>query len=243
VRIADLPERQADRYIEALQAFQPYRQLLIKVGGGLLEDKAAVQELAEALTELARRDIHTLVVHGGGPQLSAALKQYNVEPRFIDGKRYTDEATLKLAKVTFEGLSEELLQVFSAAGIKTAVIPAVELFEAKQDSKLGLVGTEITSIDTETVMDTMKSHPVLVVHSLARNEADGTTLNVNADTIFRALATEMKPHRMVSLTPTGGVLQSIDDSGSQSLINGIDIRDVDTLIKDKTVTGGMALKL
>ncbi|HYH36183.1 MAG TPA: hypothetical protein VD706_01655 [Candidatus Saccharimonadales bacterium] len=243
MRIADLPERQADRYIEALQAFQPYRQLLIKVGGGLLEDKAAVQELAEALTELARRDIHTLVVHGGGPQLSAALKQYNVEPRFIDGKRYTDEATLKLAKVTFEGLSEELLQVFSAAGIKTAVIPAVELFEAKQDSKLGLVGTEITSIDTETVMDTMKSHPVLVVHSLARNEADGTTLNVNADTIFRALATEMKPHRMVSLTPTGGVLQSIDDSGSQSLINGIDIRDVDTLIKDKTVTGGMALKL
>jgi acetylglutamate kinase len=243
MKISDLPQKQAEHYIQALQEFQPHRQLLVKVGGGLLEDKAAVQELAEALTELARRDLHTIVVHGGGPQLSAALKQYNVEPRFIEGKRYTDEATLKLAKATFEGLSDELFRVFGDAGIKTAAIPAIELFEASQDPKLGLVGTEITSIHTETIMDAMKMHSVLVVNSLARNEADGTALNVNADTIFRALATEMKPHRMVSLTPTGGVLQSIDDTETQSLISGIDIRDVDTLIEDRTVTGGMALKL
>lgn len=243
MKIANLPQKQAERYLEALQDFQPHRQLLVKVGGGLLEDKAAVQELAEALTELARHDIHTLLVHGGGPQLSAALKRYNVEPEFIDGKRYTDEATLKLAKATFEELSSELFQVFSNAGIKTAAIPAVELFEAKQNPKLGLVGTEITSINTETIVEAMNLHSVIIVNSLARNEADGTTLNVNADTIFRALATAMKPHRMVSLTPTGGVLQSIDDNESQSLISGIDIRDVDILIKDNTVTGGMALKL
>jgi acetylglutamate kinase len=242
MKIKNLPQKQAGRYIEALRNFPAHRQLLIKVGGGLLEDKAAVQELTEALTELARQDIHVVLVHGGGPQLSAALKRYNVEPRFIDGKRYTDEATLKLAKVTFEELSKELFRTFSNAGIKAVKIPAVELFEARQNPKLGLVGTEITTVETAKIIDAMKQNSVLIVQPLASDEA-GDTLNVNADTVFRALATKLEPHRMTTLTPTGGVLQSIDDDDSQSLIGGIDIRDVDTLIKDNTVTGGMALKL
>jgi acetylglutamate kinase len=243
VKIADLPERQSQRYIEALKDFLPYRQLLVKVGGGLLEDKVAVQELAEALTELAAHDIHVLLVHGGGPQLSRALKKYNVEPRFVDGRRHTDEATLKLAKTTFDQLNSELFQAFRAAGIKTAAIPATELFEARRDPELGMVGTEITSIDTEKIMGAMKLHSVIVVQSLARDETGGGTLNVNADTIFRALATELKPHRMVSLTPTGGVLKPIEGSEAHELISGINIRDIGALIKDGIVSGGMALKL
>lgn len=241
MKIADLPQKQTERYIEALQAFQPQRQLLVKVGGGLLEDKVAVQDLAEALTELAAHGIHTLLVHGGGPQLNAALEQYNVKPKFIDGKRYTDEATLKLAKATFGGLSNELSRVFSGAGIKTAAMPPPELFVAKQDPKLGLVGTEITSIDTKAIADAIKTHSVIVVRSLAQDE-DGNTLNVNADTIFRALATELKPHRMVSLTPTGGVLKLTKGSGKE-LISGINIKDIEALIADGIVSGGMALKL
>lgn len=243
MKISDLPHKQAERYIEALKGFEPLRQLLIKVGGGLLEDKAAVQELAEALTELAAHDINTMLVHGGGPQLSEALEKYNVTPRFIDGKRYTDEATLKLAKVTFEELSDELFQVFKEAGIKTAAIPATDLFKAKQNPKLGLVGTEITSVDTGAITNAMRQHSVVMVNSLALNEETGETLNVNADTIFRALATEMKPHRMVSLTPTGGVLKSIEGTDAQELISGINIRDINALIEDGIVSGGMALKL
>jgi acetylglutamate kinase len=243
VKIADLPHKQAERYIEALQDFQPYRQLLIKVGGGLLEDKIAVQELAEALTELAEHDIHTLLVHGGGPQLSAALKQYKVEPRFIGGKRYTDEATLKLAKTTFGTISNELFQAFKDANIKTAAIPATELFKARQDPKLGLVGTEITSVEATTITDAVQQHSVVIINSLARNETGGETLNVNSDTIFRALATELKPHRMVSLTPTGGVLKPIEGTAAHELISGINIRDIEALISDGIVSGGMALKL
>lgn len=243
MKIADLPHKQAERYIEAFQSLPAHRQLLVKVGGGLLEDKTAVQELVEALDELQSQGIHTVLVHGGGPQLSAALKRYNVEPRFIDGKRYTDEATLKLAKATFEELSKELFRALSDGGVKAAKIPGMELFEATQNPELGLVGTEITKVETAKIIDAMKDNSVLVVQSLARDRAAGDTLNVNADTIFRALATELNPHRMTSLTPTGGVLQSIDDDNAQSLISGIDIRDVDTLIDDETVTGGMALKL
>lgn len=243
MKIADLPQKQAERYIDALKGFKPQRQLLIKVGGGLLEDKAAVQELAEALTELSGQGIHTLVVHGGGPQLTAALKRYNVEPRFIDGKRYTDEATLKLAKVTFEALSDELFEVFSGAGVKTAVLQSADLFKAKQDPELGLVGTEITSVDTQAIADALNLHSVVILQSFARSDETGGTLNVNADTIFRSLATELKPHRMVSLTPTGGVLKPIEDSNAQELISGINIRDIETLISDGIVSGGMALKL
>ena len=243
MNIRDLPHKQAGRYIAAFKELQPYRQLLIKVGGGLLEDKVAVQELAEALTELAAEDIHTILVHGGGSQLSAALERYNVKPRFIDGKRHTDEATLKLARTTFESISDELFQTFQEAGIKTVVIPSVELFTARRDPKLGLVGGEINAIETDKIVDNMQQHHLMIINSLARDEDTGQTLNVNADTVFRALATELKPHRMTSLTPTGGVLQAIDDGDVQTLISGIDIRDIDTLIKDGTVSGGMALKL
>jgi acetylglutamate kinase len=243
MKITDLPEKQTERYLQALQGFKPHRQLLIKVGGGLLEDEAAVLELAEALAELAKHNVHTLLVHGGGPQVSAALKSSNVIPRFIDGKRYTDEATLKLAKTTFNSISEDLTRVFNGVGIKTVAIPSPRLFRAKQNPKFGLVTTEITSIDTKSIIDNMQHCSVMVLNSLASNEETGETLNVNSDTVFRALATELQPHRMASLTPTGGVLKPIEGSDAHELISGINIRDIEALIDDGIVSGGMALKL
>jgi acetylglutamate kinase len=243
MRITDLPAKQTKRYIKTLQEFPAHRQLLIKVGGGLLEDNVAVQELTEALAELASHDIHTLVVHGGGPQLNAALKRYKVEPRFIDGKRYTDEATLKLAKATFDELSQALIMAFGAGGLETASRPAHDLFAASRDPRFGLVGTHISAVDTEAFKHDLKAFPVMIVQPLARDDKTGEVLNVNADTVFRALAMELKPHRMVSLTPTGGVLKPVAGSDAQELISGINIRDIDALITDGIVSGGMALKL
>jgi acetylglutamate kinase len=245
MKIADLPAKQAERYLKELQKFEPNRQLLIKVGGGLLLDEAAVVDLAEALHELAGQGVHTLLVHGGGPQLSQAIKnQLNDSPRFVDGKRYTDQATLELAKTTFNKLTNDLIKVFKANGIKAAAITSDRLLGAKRDPELGLVGKEITSIDSPAIVAAIKDHDVLLLNPLvAHDEATGETLNINADTIFRALATELQPHRMTSLTPTGGVLQPIDGSDAQELISGIDIRDIDTLIDEGIVSGGMALKL
>jgi acetylglutamate kinase len=244
MKISDLPGKQAERYIEDLQSFAPHRQLLIKVGGGLLEDQADVLELAEALAELARHDIHTLLVHGGGPQVNKAIEeQLHGKPRFIDGKRYTDKATLELAKATFEAITEDLIRVFKANGVEAVSLPSTQLFSAKRNEELGLVGTEITAIATDDIAEAAKQHDVLVLNPLARDEATGEPLNVNADTIFRALATELQPHRMTSLTPTGGVLKPVNGSNAKQLISGIDIRNVETLIKEGTVSGGMALKL
>lgn len=244
MKISNLPGKQAKRYLEDLKQFEPHRQLLIKVGGGLLQDEAAVLELAEALAELTKQDIHTLLVHGGGPQLSEAInKQLHVKPRFIDGKRYTDEPTLELAKATFDKITGNLVQTFKSNGIKTTSLSSAQLFSAKHNPDFGLVTTEITAIETDAIIDAMKKHPVLVLNSLARDEATGGTLNINSDTIFRALATKLWPHRMVSLTPTGGVLKPIDGSDTRELISGIDICDIENLIAEGTVSGGMALKL
>jgi acetylglutamate kinase len=244
MKISDLPGKQAERYIEDLQGFAPHRQLLIKVGGKLLEDEAAVVDLAEALAELTKHGIHTLVVHGGGPQLSRAVTEHlSGKPRFVDGKRYTDEPTLELAKATFDKISADLVQVFKSNGIKVASLPSRQLFGGKRDPSIGLACAEITATETDAISDAMRENSVLVLNSLVHDEATGETLNVNADTIFRALATELQPHRMTSLTSTGGVLKPIEGSDAQELISGIDIRDVETLIDEGTVSGGMALKL
>lgn len=243
MKITDLPRKQSARYLQALQAFEPHRQLLIKVGGGLLKEETAVQELAEALAELTRHGVHALVVHGGGEQLSAALKRSDVIPRFVDGKRYTDAATLKLAETTFETIGRDLAAAFEKNGIGAAVLPSQELFKARRDPALGLVGTEITGVDTAKIIEAMNARSVAIVRPLTRDSETGEALNVNADTVFRALATQLKPHRMASLTPTGGVLKPIAGSDAQELISGIDIRDIKSLIDDGIVSGGMALKL
>jgi acetylglutamate kinase len=243
MKIRDLPDKQAERYLKAFRNFEPHRQLLIKVGGGLLQDEAAVLELAEALAELANHNVHTLLVHGGGPQLSEAIKQQGNEPRFINGIRYTDQATLELAEATFTLLNKQLVTVFQNNGIDAVGIPATGLFKARRDSVLGFSGKEVTAVQTDTIAQALKEHHTLVLNSLASDETTGRTLNINSDTIFRALATELQPHRMTSLTPTGGVLKPIAGTAAQELISGIDIRNVETLIAEGTVSGGMALKL
>ena len=243
MKLSDLPARQANRYIKEFGAFPPHRQLLIKVGGGLLEDEADVMELAEALAELAGRGIHTLLVHGGGPQLSAATERANIKPHFVEGKRYTDERILELAKATFTAIGEKLVKALKANGIDAIAIPTGQPFKAKREPALGLVGTEVSAVETADITDALQHHSVLVMPPLARDDQTGETLNINADTIFRALATGLKPHRMTSLSPTGGVLKPINGTNSKQLISGIDVRDVETLIAEGTVSGGMALKL
>jgi len=243
MKISDLPDKQAKRYLDDLQKFEPHRQLLIKVGGGLLADEAAVLELTEALTELARHKVHIVLVHGGGQQLSEAIKQHGGTPRFVDGKRYTDVPTLELAKATFDKIGDNLVKTLEANKVDATTIPSTQLLKAKRDPALGLVGTEVTTVETTATADTLKHHSVLVIGLLARDDQTGETLNVNGDTIFRALAAELQPHRMISLTPTGGVLKSAKDNQVRELISGIDIRDVETLIDEGIVTGGMALKL
>lgn len=243
MKIADLPSKQAKRYLETLQSFEPHRQLLVKVGGGLLEDKAEVLELIEAISELAKHDVHIILIHGGGPQLTKVIEREGQETRFVDGKRYTDEDTLRLAKSVFNGLSNNLVQTLGNHGIKAVTIPSTRLFSAKREPELGLCGTEITDIAKDDIAESLKDTQVLVINSLASDSAGGGTLNVNSDTIFRALATGLKPQRMVSLTPTGGVFGPIKGTNARELISGIDVRNIDALIRDDIVNGGMALKL
>lgn len=243
MKISDLPDKQTKRYLKALQGYEPHRQLLIKVGGGLLEDKAAVLELIEALVQLSKNDVHVLLVHGGGPQLSQAVEDAGGEPRFVDGVRYTDEKTLSLAKSVFTNITNNLVQVLGNSGVKAASLPSKDLFKARRNPELGLVGGEITAVETESIKQTLQDNSVLVIGLLASDDQTGETLNVNGDTVFRGLAMDLKPHRMVSLTPTGGVLKPIKGANAQELMTGIDVDSIDDLINDGVVSGGMALKL
>lgn len=243
MKIADLPQKQAGRYLKALLTFEPHRQLLVKVGGGLLEDKAETLELVEALAELAGKDVHVLLVHGGGPQLTKAIESEGHQTRFVDGVRYTDPATLKLAKSVFTNITNNLVQTLDNNGVRATTLPSGRLLKVKRRPELGFCGTEITAVDTQAAKEAFARSSVLVVNPLA-DSADGDgILNVNSDTAFKALATNLNPHRMVSLTPTGGVFGPIKGTNARELLSGIDTRNIDALISDGIVDGGMALKL
>ncbi|HSW85214.1 MAG TPA: hypothetical protein VLF79_01185 [Candidatus Saccharimonadales bacterium] len=243
MKISDLPSKQSERYLEALRSFEPHQQLLVKVSGSILEDEADVVELGEAISELAGQGIHALIIHGGGPQLSHVIEQTGNKPRFIDGIRYTDQFTLELAETTFNTLTQKLIESFKRNSIDAVSIPSTKLFKAKRQPEFGYSSSEIEAIDIDTIVKTLKQHSILVLNSLASDFDTGKTLNINSDTIFRALAAKIRPHRMVNLTPTGGVLKASPNNQTPELISGLDIRDVDNLISEGVVSGGMALKL
>jgi acetylglutamate kinase len=243
IKISYLPPKQTRRYLAALQSAPPHRQLLIKVGGGLLADKAETLELVAALAELDGQGVHVLLVHGGGPQLTEAIKKDGHETRFVKGVRYTDETTLRLAKSVFTNITNNLVQTLNNNGVKAAALQSARVLGAKRDEELGLCGKEVTAVGTEDIAAAMKDNSVLIMNSLARDADGGDTLNVNSDTVFRALASELKPLRMVSLTQTGGVFGPVKGTNARELLSGVDVRNIDALVEDGIVDGGMALKL
>lgn len=229
--------------IEALPYIQKFRgrTVVVKVGGRALDDRALREQLAQDLILLDWVGINVVVVHGGGKQITDLLGKLGVASRFEGGLRVTDEATLEVVEMVLGGsLNQEIVRLVNHLGGRAVGLTGKDggMVRARvQDGPvdLGRVG-EVEHVDRE-VIDALLPEFIPIIAPLAV-DADGGTLNVNADSFAGALAVALQAEKLVLLTDVPGVLNK-----EGQLIATLRAYDARALIGDGTLGGGMIPKV
>jgi acetylglutamate kinase len=241
--------------LEALPALRRGRErgrcTVIKLGGSAMEDPAALQATLQDVAVLALAGLRPVLVHGGGKPIDRAMAAAGLEPRKVQGRRYTDDATLKLVVQVLCGeINADLvsrLRELGAPAVAAHSGPWQCLFGERLTLKgpdgkpvdLGRVGT-VTRVASGILENLARYGQVPVVPSLA-HDGKGKWLNVNADTAAAAVAAALQADRLLVLSDTPGVLRDRADEGS--LVPHLDEDGVAALIADGTIDAGMIPKV
>ena len=240
---------------EALPYMQVYagRIFVVKFGGHAMGDPALADQFAHDIVLLKRIGINPIVVHGGGPQIGEMLHRLKIKSDFVDGLRVTDRATVEIVEMVLSGsINKQIVTAINRAGGLAVglsgkdgdLVRARKLRQTarRSDSNiekvldLGFVG-EPMAIKAEILETLERSSIIPVVAPIGVGE-DGTTYNINGDTVAGAIAAAMGAARLFLLTDVEGVL---DREGR--LIGEMGAGQARSAIADGTITGGMIPKI
>ena len=244
--------------IEALPYIKQFynKKVMIKYGGHAMIDDEAMDSTARDTILLKYVGMQPIVVHGGGPDITRAMEKLGKKPKFIKGLRVTDEETIDIVKMVLVGVininivSQICLHDGKGVGLSgkdNKMIQACKKLHKVRDAEtgeieeidLGLVG-EIKKINPELLELYVQNDFIPVISPLGVAD-DGTTLNLNADTVAGGIASEVNAEKLIILTDVPGVLRDPDDPSS--LIQKIHIDEIPALIEEGVITGGMIPKI
>ena len=219
------------------------KAVVIKYGGSAMVDDMLRSSFARDITLLGLLGLRPVVVHGGGPHISRAMAQAGIEPRWVDGLRVTDEATLRVVLETLgDKINPDIVRLLGAHGAAASGFQDLGsgLLVARQlDPDLGFVG-QIEEVHTDPILELLEKEVVPVLAPLARG-ADGNQYNINADTAAGALAAALEAQKLIYLTDVEGLYSDLDDENS--LIDAIFVDDLRQLLESGSVSAGMLPKL
>jgi acetylglutamate kinase len=244
---------------EALPYLRRHRRqtMVIKLGGEIAAQRETLDSLAQDISLLTHVNIRVVLVHGGGPQATRLSRELGHETRMVQGRRVTDEATLDVAKMVFAGqINVDILSALRRHGVRGVGLsgldadilsatrrPPTEMTDAatgiSEMVDFGHVG-DITDVDSQLLSLLVESGYVPVVSSLA-GDAQGNTLNVNADTVASVLARDLGASKLITLTSVPGLLRVLGDP--ESLIPVLSAKEARAMIAAGQVAGGMVPKL
>jgi len=243
------PNDKAKILSEALPYIKQFfdKTIVIKFGGNAMIDEQLKSSFAMDVVLLKLVGMNPVVVHGGGPQINEHLEKIGKKGEFINGVRVTDEETMDVVEMILGGqINKEIVHQINIHGGKAVgltgqdgnFIHASKLDKDKDGKKidLGYVG-KIGSIDPSLIdfLDTGDFIPVIAPIGIG---TDGKTYNINADVVAGKLAEVLMAEKLILMTNTKGVLDN-----QNNLITGIKPNDIETLIKDGTLSGGMLPKI
>jgi acetylglutamate kinase len=245
--------QKADTLIEALGWIRKFRDTttVIKLGGSVVEHPDSLRHLLVDIVFMSTLGMRIVVVHGGGKAISRAMDAAGIEPRFVQGRRYTDEATLDIVeRVLATELNHDLVARIEEYGgramslnfLSTNVLFGERLSLDGPDGTpldLGYVG-EVTRVDRLTIDNLTYAGQVPVIPSMAL-ASDGQKLNVNADTAATAVAAAIGAEKLVVLSDIPGVLRDVADP--ESLVHSLTATEARRLIADGTISAGMIPKI
>jgi acetylglutamate kinase len=228
--------------IKALPYIQTYegKTFVIKYGGAAMRDERLKVTFAQDVTILRKIGINIIIVHGGGKDITDLAAALNIESRFVDGQRYTDEQMVDVVLMVLAGkLNKEIVNLINSNGGNAIGLCGVDngLLKAKRNSEkdLGLVG-EVNFVNVTFLNLLLNNGMMPVIAPLAVGE-DGKILNINADLAAGAIAAELKAEKLVYLSDIEGVL--VD----QKLISSLTHSEAESLVERGAIHGGMIPKV
>lgn len=243
--------------VRALRSAAPYIRLykgqifVVKIGGALLGDASATHAFMEQVAILHQVGVRVVVVHGGGPQLNATQSALGIEPKIVEGRRVTDEATAAVTVMVLNGtLNTQLLGLCRqlglsavgvsglSAGLITAHKRAPVVTKSGATIDYGQVG-DIVSVDATVLRELLDGGHIPVVSPLSCT-IDGTPLNINADTVAAAIGAQLGAAKLILCTGAAGILESLSDPSS--LVSYTDLEGLARLTKAGSFADGMLPK-
>lgn len=232
---------------EALPYIQKYHKktIVVKYGGNAMINNDLKEAVIEDLVLLNLVGINVVLVHGGGPEINENLGKMNIEPKFVDGLRYTDKATLDVVQMTLSGkTNKDLVNKIEQIGGKAIGLCGVDggLIQAQMldDGKYGYVG-KIVAVNTNVVTDAIGMGYIPVVATLASGDSESSVYNINADTAAAEIAIALKAEKLILLTDIKGLLRDVKDESS--LISTVRLSEVSKLKTSGIISGGMIPKV
>jgi len=220
------------------------KTIVIKYGGAaMLSDELKACVMAD-VADLTKAGADVVIVHGGGQELSALQKKLGIETRFVNGLRYTDEETMVAALMALCGkINKDLVRLLVKEGSKAVGISGLDgglLLCVKQcEPDIGFVG-EVRGVKTELLRTLSGAGYIPVISTVGLGE-DGAAYNINADTAAGMIAAKLSADYLVTISDIPGVLR--DRSDPESLIPEIRIEEIESLITDGVISGGMIPKV
>jgi len=240
---------------EALPYIQRFtgKTIVVKFGGNAMIDEDLKNSFARDIVMMKLVGMNPVVVHGGGPQIGELLDKLNIDSHFVNGMRVTDTATMNVVEMVLGGsVNKDIVNLINQNGGKAIGLTGKDgkLIQAKQLKvthqspemlapeiiDIGHVG-EVSAINTD-VLDMLRNSDFIPVIAPIGVDSKGNSYNINADLVAGKVAEVLKAEKLMLLTNTAGLL---DKKGN--LLTGLSTAQVDDLIADGTIYGGMLPKI
>lgn len=235
--------------VEALPYLQKFRdtRVVVKYGGSAMIEEQLKLGTARDLAMMENVGIDPIVVHGGGPEITAVMDRMGLEPVFHQGQRVTDEAALEIAEMVLAGkLNGEIVGRINRAGGKAVGLSGKDgsLVLARKhigssDKDMGFVG-DVARINPQILELLTKEGFIPVISPIGIGE-DGQTYNINADFVASEISVAVGARKLVLLTDVRGIMR--DPKDPATLIPTIRVDEVDDYIRDGIIQGGMIPKV
>ena len=248
VGVMDAAGVKAAVLVEALPYIRRFagKVVVVKYGGNALagtSDHDALALFAEDIVLMRLVGMRPVVVHGGGPQISEMMTRLGKEPDFVDGLRVTDAETVGIARMVLKGqVNPQLVAAINVHGNYAVGVSGVDggLIRAEaRDPALGYVG-DVTHVDPGVLYGLLDDEFIPVIATIGSDET-GQAYNINADTVAGVIAEALQAEKLVYLTDIEGLRREVDDAAS--LIRQTDADELDALVADGTIAGGMIPKV
>ncbi|MDD3520087.1 MAG: acetylglutamate kinase [Actinomycetota bacterium] len=245
-------QNKVETLLEALPYIKDYfnKIVIVKLGGAIMEDDAGLGNVLNDIVLMKYVGIKVILLHGGGKQITRLMQEKNIEVKFCEGLRITDEKSIEVVKMVLLGeINSKIVSFLNkhgkiAVGVSGNDASFIECRKKQfkkdgKDVELGFVG-EITDIDADFINKLLVNDYVPVIATLGSDKY-GNIYNINADTCASEIGSKLKAKKMILLTDVDGI--KISENDSERLVSRLSINGANKLIKENVISKGMIPKV